>query len=174
MPVVKNPLVNTGDARDVGSIHGPGRSPGVGKGYLLQYACLESFTDRGAWWATVHRVMNSQTWLNTCMRARTHTQAHRHRHRHTHTHTHLLAAWYLHLSFPLPGILLPAPPTPGLILSGLASKASQVSYLQCHPHCLVVPERRAGSIPFTQNWFGCWNWWSHTCTERIWKDLVLT
>ena len=47
--VVKNPLVSTGDARDVGSIPGPGRSPGVGKGYLLQYACLESFTDRGAW-----------------------------------------------------------------------------------------------------------------------------
>ena len=94
MPVVKNPLVNTGDARDVGSIHGPGRSPGVGKGYLLQYACLESFTDRGAWWATVHRVMNSQTWLNTCMRARTHTQTHRHTDTdtdtHTHTHTYLL------------------------------------------------------------------------------------
>ena len=39
---------------DLGSIPGLGRSPGEGKGYLLQYSCLESSIDRGAWWATVH------------------------------------------------------------------------------------------------------------------------
>ena len=35
--------------------------------------------DRGAGWATVHRVAKSQTRLNACTRAHTHT--------HTHTHT---------------------------------------------------------------------------------------
>ena len=30
--VVKNPLANTGDARDLGSIPGSGRSPGGGRG----------------------------------------------------------------------------------------------------------------------------------------------
>ena len=29
----------------------------------LQYSCLENPLDRGAWWATVHRVSKSQTWL---------------------------------------------------------------------------------------------------------------
>jgi len=33
-----------------------GRSPGEGNGYPLQYSCLENSMDRGAWWATVHRV----------------------------------------------------------------------------------------------------------------------
>ena len=36
-----------------GSIPGLGRSPGIGSGKPLQYSCLESFMDRGAWWATV-------------------------------------------------------------------------------------------------------------------------
>ena len=27
----------------------------------LQYSCLENSMDRGAWWATVHRVPRSQT-----------------------------------------------------------------------------------------------------------------
>ena len=35
--VVKNPPANAGDARDVGSIPGSGRSPGVGNGNSLQY-----------------------------------------------------------------------------------------------------------------------------------------
>ena len=33
-----------------------GRSPGGGHGNPLQYSCLENPMDRGAWWATVHRV----------------------------------------------------------------------------------------------------------------------
>ena len=41
-PVVKNPPENTGDLRDVGSIPGLGRSPGVGNGNPLQYSCLEN------------------------------------------------------------------------------------------------------------------------------------
>ena len=32
-----------------------------GNGTLLQYSCLENLTDRGAWWATVHRVTESDT-----------------------------------------------------------------------------------------------------------------
>ena len=30
----------------------------------LQYSCLESSMDRGAWWATVHGVTKSRTWLS--------------------------------------------------------------------------------------------------------------
>ena len=36
---------------------------GGGHGTPLQYSCLENPRDRGAWWATVHRVMKSRTWL---------------------------------------------------------------------------------------------------------------
>ena len=54
--VVKNLPANTGDAREVGSIPGSGRSPGEGNGNPLQYSCLENPMDRGAWRATVHRV----------------------------------------------------------------------------------------------------------------------
>ena len=53
--VVKNLPANAGDTRDVGSIPGLGRSPGVGNGNLLQYSCLGNPMDRGAWQATVHR-----------------------------------------------------------------------------------------------------------------------
>ena len=38
------------------SIPGLGRSPGEGNGDPLQYPCLENPMDRGAGWATVHRV----------------------------------------------------------------------------------------------------------------------
>ena len=61
--VVKNPPANAGDIRDVGSIPGSGRSPGGGHGNPLQYSCLENPLDRGAWWATVHRVAKSWTQL---------------------------------------------------------------------------------------------------------------
>ena len=58
--VVKNLPANTGDAI---SISGLGRCPGGGHGNPLQYSCLENLMDRGAWWATVHRVTKSQTQL---------------------------------------------------------------------------------------------------------------
>ena len=35
--------------------------PGVGHGNPLQDSCLENLMDRGAWWATVHRVTKSRT-----------------------------------------------------------------------------------------------------------------
>ena len=34
---------------------GSGRSPGGGNDNPVQYPCLGNPTDRGAWWATVHR-----------------------------------------------------------------------------------------------------------------------
>ena len=37
-------------------IPGLGRSPRGGHGNSLQYSCLENFMDRGARWATAHRV----------------------------------------------------------------------------------------------------------------------
>ena len=39
-------------------------SPGVGNGNPLQYSCLGNSMDRGPWWATVHGVSKSQTWLS--------------------------------------------------------------------------------------------------------------
>ena len=42
--------------KEMGSIPGSGRSPGEGHGNSLQYSCLENPMDRGAWWATVHRL----------------------------------------------------------------------------------------------------------------------
>ena len=48
------------NAGDLGSIPGSGRSPGEGNGYPLQYSCLESPMDKGAWRATVHGVSKSQ------------------------------------------------------------------------------------------------------------------
>ena len=49
---------------DLGLIPGLGRSPRKGNGNPLQYSCLENSMDRGAWWATVHGVAKSQTWLS--------------------------------------------------------------------------------------------------------------
>ena len=74
--VVKNLPVSAGDTRDIASIPGSGWSPGAGSGNPLQYSWLGNPMDRGAWWAIVHRVAKSQTWLST------------HTHTHTHVHTH--------------------------------------------------------------------------------------
>ena len=35
-----------------------------GNGTPLQYSCLENPMDGGAWWAAVHGVAKSQTWLS--------------------------------------------------------------------------------------------------------------
>ena len=47
------------NAGDLGLISGPRRSPGEGNRNPLQYSCLGNPMDRGAWWATVHRVEES-------------------------------------------------------------------------------------------------------------------
>ena len=77
--MVKIQPVNAGDTRDVGSILGSGRSPGVGNGNLLQYSCLENSMDRGACWATV-LWGRKESDMTVC--------AHVHIHTHTHTHSH--------------------------------------------------------------------------------------
>ena len=58
--VVKNLPTSAGN---MGSVSGLGKSPGGGNGNPLQYSCLENSMDRGAWWATVHRITKSQTRL---------------------------------------------------------------------------------------------------------------
>ena len=70
---VKNPPVNAGDSRDVGFIPGSGRIPGEGNGNPLQYACLESLMDRGAWQAMVRRITKSQTRKKQLSTSNTHT-----------------------------------------------------------------------------------------------------
>ena len=57
--MVRNQPANAGDIRDTDLIPGLGRSPGEGHGNPLQYSCLENPMDRGAWWATVHTVAES-------------------------------------------------------------------------------------------------------------------
>ena len=59
--VLKNPPASAGDARNAGSIPESGRSSGVGSGNPLQYSCLESCIDRGAWQATVYGVAKRMT-----------------------------------------------------------------------------------------------------------------
>ena len=59
--MVKNLPANAGDAGDMGSTPGLGRSPQVGNGKPLQYSCLENSMDRGGWRATVHGVAKSWT-----------------------------------------------------------------------------------------------------------------
>ena len=55
--VVKNLPASAGDIRDAALIPGLGRYPGGGHGNTPWYSCLVFFLmDRGAWWATVHRV----------------------------------------------------------------------------------------------------------------------
>ena len=68
--VVSYPLASARDMR-----RALGRSPGGGHGNPLWYCYLENRLDKGAWWATVHVVTESQTrlkWLST----------------HAHTHLH--------------------------------------------------------------------------------------
>ena len=49
--MVKNPLKDAGDVRDVSSVLGSGRRPEGGHGNPLQYSFLENPMDRGACWA---------------------------------------------------------------------------------------------------------------------------
>ena len=77
----KESTCNGEDTGDVGSIPVLGRSPGGRHGNPLQYSCLENPVDRGAWRASVHRVVKS--WKQTKgLSIHTHT--------HTHTHTSIL------------------------------------------------------------------------------------
>ena len=68
--MVKNLPANTGDARDMDSIPGSGRSPGGGNDNPLQYSCLENPMDRGPWQATVHGTAKSQIQLSDSVTTR--------------------------------------------------------------------------------------------------------
>ena len=57
----KESACNVGDP---GSIPELGRYPGEGNGNPLQYSCLENPMNRGDWWAAVHGVAKSRTWLS--------------------------------------------------------------------------------------------------------------
>ena len=61
--VVKNPPTNAGGLVFVDSVPGLAKSLGGGHGNPLWYSCLEHPMDRIAWWAKVHSVTKSQTWL---------------------------------------------------------------------------------------------------------------
>ena len=61
--VAKNLPANAGDIRNMGLIPGLGRSPREGHGHPLQYSCLETPMDRGAWGATVHGLAKSQAQM---------------------------------------------------------------------------------------------------------------
>ena len=52
--VVKNPLANTGDTRDMSLFPGSGRSPEEGNDSPLQYSYLGNLMDRWFWQAAVH------------------------------------------------------------------------------------------------------------------------
>ena len=58
-PNSKESACNAGTTGDADSIPGSGWSPGEGHGNPLQHSCLENPTDRGACWATVHRIAES-------------------------------------------------------------------------------------------------------------------
>ena len=70
--MVKNLPANAGDSRDMSVIPQLRAYSREGNDNLLQYSCLEHFTDRGTWCATVHGVAKSWTQLSkpsACLKA---------------------------------------------------------------------------------------------------------
>ena len=57
--MVKNLPANAGEAGDVGSVSGLGRSPAIGNGNPLQDSYLGNLMEGGAWQATVHGIVCS-------------------------------------------------------------------------------------------------------------------
>ena len=92
--MLKNLPGSAGDVRDTGLIPGLGRFPGEGHGNPLQYSCPENPMDRGAWWATVHRVAKSLTRLQ---RLKTHME---------HLQLEFFSLMTLHWGTYLPAVLL--------------------------------------------------------------------
>ena len=63
--VVENPPANAGDVRHAGLILGLGRSPGGGLATHSSILAWRILMDRGAWWATVHGVVNIHDLTHT-------------------------------------------------------------------------------------------------------------
>ena len=63
--MVRNLPAKAGDARDVGSVSGLGRSLGGGNGNLLKYSSLENSRYRGALQVVVHGVTKNRTQLSS-------------------------------------------------------------------------------------------------------------
>ena len=61
---IKNPPANAGDTGNSSANPGSGRSSRRGDSNRLQYSCLKNYVDRGAWWAIIHGVPKSRTWLS--------------------------------------------------------------------------------------------------------------
>ena len=59
--VVQTIKESTCNAGNLGLMAGLGRSPGGGPDNPLQYSCLEKPMDRGAWWATLRELAESDT-----------------------------------------------------------------------------------------------------------------
>ena len=55
----KESVCNAGDTGDMGSVPGFRSFPGGEHGNPVQYSCLENPRDRGAWWAIIHGVIES-------------------------------------------------------------------------------------------------------------------
>ena len=105
--VVKNSPANAGDIRDVGLTPGSGRFPGEGNGNPLQYSCLGSCMDGGAWRATVHRAakrwMRPSTISGPIIISIWHMRTLRHRQMETFASGHITVkweSWNLNLSRP--------------------------------------------------------------------------
>ena len=69
--VVKNPPVNAGNTRNMGSTPGSGRSAGGENGNPPQFSCMENPMEKGAWQATIHSITKS--WTRLSDRAHTHS-----------------------------------------------------------------------------------------------------
>ena len=86
---------------------GLGISPGEGNGNPPQYSCLENSMDRGAWWATVHGVIELDMTEQLS------------------THTHYIPRTYLFYNWkfvPFDGLHpIPPPPTSPLVPTTLIS-----------------------------------------------------
>ena len=59
----KESTCHAGDTGDTRLMPESGRSPGRRHANSLQYFGQENSMDRGAWWATVHRITKSWIWL---------------------------------------------------------------------------------------------------------------
>ena len=62
--MVKNLPAKAGVVRNAVSVPGLRSCPGGGHGNPIQSSCLENPMNSGAWWASVHRVVQSWTQLS--------------------------------------------------------------------------------------------------------------